>query len=203
MARILLHVCCGPCAIVPIRKMLDAGFDVTGWFYNPNVQPLREYLRRREGALQVTAAHGVPLLFPEEESGDEEEYALERWCREALAYPAEQGGRCAYCRETRLLAAARKAKNKGFDAFTSSLLYSRRQNHEGMKQAGEKAAQTCAAPFHYRDFRPFWQEGISASKQLGIYRQQWCGCVFSEEERFAGELQRTISPAIIEASLGI
>ena len=74
---------------------------------------------------------------------------------------------------------ARAARDLGFDAFTSSLLYSRHQDHEGMRAAGERAAETWAVPFLYRDFRPFWQAGIAASKELGIYRQQYCGCVFS------------------------
>jgi predicted adenine nucleotide alpha hydrolase (AANH) superfamily ATPase len=187
--RILLHMCCGPCGISPLRELLKEGHDVTGWFYNPNIHPLAEYLRRREGAMRVAAAHdGIAILFPPE---TEKEYDVTAWCREALAFDAApDASRCAYCRESRFDRAAKEAKKQGFDAFTSSLLYSRRQNHEDMKEAGEKAAAQYGAAFLYRDFRPLWQEGINASKELGIYRQQYCGCVFSEEDRYKRELEK-------------
>ena len=181
--RVLLHVCCGPCAIMPVRELLRAGHEVACWFYNPNIHPLAEYLRRREGALRVAEEHGIPLLFPE----NHPEYDVTTWCNKALNHPE---GRCFYCRVSRFEAVAEAAKRLGFDAFTSSLLYSRRQNHEGMRAAGEAAAALWGVPFLYRDFRPFWQEGITVSKELGIYRQQYCGCVFSEEERYARDLAR-------------
>ena len=188
--RILLHVCCGPCAIMPIHLLQQAGHDLAGWFYNPNIHPLAEYLRRRQGAAQVAASHAIPLFFPEHPPGsarpEAPEYDVTAWCRAALDY---EGGRCPYCRETRFDAVAKAARERGFEAFTSSLLYSRRQDHEGMRKAGEKAAATWGVTFLYQDFRPHWQEGIAASKELGIYRQQYCGCVFSEEERYARDLE--------------
>lgn len=187
--RVLLHFCCGPCAVAPLRALLAEGWGVAGWFYNPNIHPLAEYLRRREGAQQVASLHGAEMLFPAE---DETEYDVTAWCRSALA-PATD--RCAYCRESRFDRAAREAAKRGFDAFTSSLLYSRRQNHEGMKEAGEKAAAKYGVAFLYRDFRPLWQEGINASKELGIYRQQYCGCVFSEEDRYKKQMEKTLAAA--------
>ncbi len=189
--RVLLHVCCGPCAIMPIRELLAEGFALSGWFHNPNVHPLAEYLRRREGAVTVAARHGVPLHFPDPDPGapGKSEYDAAAWCRAALA---GEGGRCLYCRESRFEAVARAARDRGFDAFTSSLLYSRRQDHEGMRAAGERAFALTGVPFLYRDFRPFWQAGIAASKELGIYRQQYCGCVFSEEERHARDLAKAV-----------
>ena len=196
--RVLLHMCCGPCAIMPIRELSAEGFAVEGWFYNPNIHPLAEYLRRRAGAADVAAAHGIPLHFPEpspDRSGGpgvsgRSEYDVTAWCRAALDY---EGGRCLYCRESRFETVARAARDLGFDAFTSSLLYSRRQDHEGMRAAGERASALTGVPFLYRDFRPFWQDGIAASKELGIYRQQYCGCVFSEEERYARDLAKAVS----------
>lgn len=206
--RILLHMCCGPCAVMPVRELLRAGHEVAGWFYNPNIHPLAEYLRRREGAKRAAEIHGIPLLFPDAEldakpdagpdaglsSGPDRqtgftapEYDVESWCRAALAHPQ---GRCFYCRASRFDAAAYTAKALGFDAFTSSLLYSRRQDHQGMREAGEQAAETFDISFLYQDFRPLWQDGIAASKDLGIYRQQYCGCVFSEQERYARDLAK-------------
>lgn len=197
--RILLHMCCGPCAIMPARELLRDGHTVTGWFYNPNIHPLAEYLRRREGAARVAAGimdgYGIDLLFPDLEPGGmtgfaAPEYDVAVWCREALGHPE---GRCVSCRVSRFDAAAAVARNMGFDAFTSSLLYSRHQDHEGMRAAGEAAAARTGTVFFYRDFRPFWQGGIAASKELGIYRQQYCGCVFSEEDRYARDLAKTLS----------
>lgn len=164
-----------------MRDLVAESHEVTGYFFNPNIQPLAEYFRRREGALQTAASHGISVLFPE----DLPEYDVTGWCGKALGCPE---GRCAYCRNIRFEATAKMAKTLGFDAFTSSLLYSRHQNHEGMRAAGETAAVRMEIPFLYRDFRPFWQEGIAASKELGIYRQQYCGCVFSEEERYSRDL---------------
>lgn len=191
--RILLHICCGPCAVMPVRELLRAGHAVTGWFYNPNIHPLAEYLRRREGAKRAAEVHSVPLLFPDAGQGGQTafaapEYDVNAWCRAALTHPE---GRCFYCRASRFDAVARVAKALGFDAFTSSLLYSRRQDHQGMREAGERAAAAFDVSFFYQDFRPFWQDGIAASKDLGIYRQQYCGCVFSEEERYARDLAKT------------
>lgn len=192
--RILLHVCCGPCAIMPIRKLQNAGHDVAGWFYNPNIHPLAEYLRRRQGAAQVAASHGIPLNFPEHAPNapvnGKAEYDVAAWCEAALRH---KGGRCLFCRESRFNAAAGAALALGCDAFTSSLLYSRRQPHESMRAAGEKAAAKHAIPFFYQDFRPFWQEGITVSKEMGIYRQEYCGCVFSEEERHARNLEKALA----------
>ncbi len=178
---IVLHICCGPCAIMPIRRLLDEGFRVAGYFDNPNIHPATEYLRRREGAMNVAAKSGIELFFPE----DTPEYDAQTWCRAALAHPA---GRCAFCRESRFARAAAFAKAKGFAAFSSSLLYSRRQDHEGMIAAAKAAEEATGVSFLYRDFRTDWQEGIAASKEWGIYRQQYCGCLFSEEERYARDL---------------
>jgi Uncharacterized protein conserved in bacteria len=189
--RVLLHICCGPCAIMPLRELQREGFAVTGWFYNPNIHPLEEYLRRRNGACDVAATYGIPLLFPEKKI----EYDVEAWCRNALA---QKGGRCLYCRVSRFDAVAEQAREGDFDAFTSSLLYSRHQNHTGMVEAGERAGHAFGVPFLYRDFRPFWQAGITASKELGIYRQQYCGCVFSEEERYAKSLAKVMEHARLE-----
>ncbi len=182
--HVLLHICCGPCALMPIRRLLDQGHDLTGYFFNPNPHPLTEYLRRREGALAVAARTGITLLFP-----DGPEYDAEAWCRAALTRPA---GRCAHCREIRFSRSAALARTLGFEAFTSSLLYSRRQDHQGMIRAAENAAAASGVTFLYQDFRTDWQEGINRSKEWGIYRQQYCGCLFSEQERYQKDLARLL-----------
>ncbi len=187
--NVLLHICCGPCAIMPIRRLLDEGHTVTGYFYNPNIHPLTEYLRRREGAEQVAARYGIAMRW----AVAPEDYNTLAWLR---MVSAQQDKRCPLCWGQRLERVFAEAKAGGFDAFTSSLLYSRYQQHDYIAQkaadlAGNNAATTPSPIFLYKDFRPDWQEGINISKEWNIYRQQYCGCLFSENERYAKTLTKS------------
>jgi predicted adenine nucleotide alpha hydrolase (AANH) superfamily ATPase len=172
--RVLLHVCCGPCGLYPLASLRSEGIDVTGFFFNHNIHPYQEYLRRRDAALQMAELEEMELLV-------QDEYRMEEFL---AAVAAEPGARCGYCYASRLDAAAAAASKGGFDAFTSSLFYSRYQNHDLMRQKAEAAAEKYGSAFLYRDFRPGWQEGIRRSKELGLYRQQYCGCIYSEKERY-------------------
>lgn len=183
---LLLHVCCGPCAVMPITRLLDEGFAVTAWFMNPNIQPLAEYLRRREAAGQCAEQLGVPIIYADET------WDIVNWLR-AVAGRDTPPARCAYCCESRMQAAFAFARQQGFAWVSSSLLYSRYQPHEVIKAAGEQlAAQEGAPGFAYRDFREDWQEGIDRSKAMELYRQPYCGCVYSEAERYQKKLLRCI-----------
>jgi len=172
--RILLHICCGPCALYPLTALRDEGVEVTGFFFNHNIHPYQEYVRRRDAAQQMADLEGMPLLL-------KDEYRLEEFL---AAVAGEPDKRCGYCYASRLDAVAAAAKEAGFDAFTSSLFYSRYQNHELMRRKAEDAALQHGVLFLYRDFRPGWQEGIKRSKALALYRQQYCGCIYSEKERY-------------------
>lgn len=172
--RILLHICCANCAIYPARILSEAGHALTGLFYNHNIHPYQEYRRRLDAVRDYAAAIQLPLVC----SG---EYALETFLAEVAQDPA---GRCAYCYQSRLQHAAQYAARHGFDAFTSTLLYSRYQNHALIRQCGEELAKLYGIPFLYQDFRSGWHEGIRESKALGLYRQQYCGCIYSEKDRF-------------------
>ena len=183
---LLLHVCCGPCAVMPITRLLDEGFAVTAWFMNPNIQPLAEYLRRREAAGQCAEHLGVPIIYADET------WDITNWLR-AVAGRDTPPARCAYCCESRMQAAFAFARQHGFALVSISLLYSRYQPHEVIKAAGEQlAAQQGAPGFAYRDFRADWQEGIDRSKAMELYRQPYCGCVYSEAERYQKKLLRCI-----------
>lgn len=172
--RILLHTCCGPCALFPLRTLRTAGHDVTGFFYNHNIHPYQEYLKRRDAALQMAELESLPLIM-------HDEYALEEFLTNVAAQPDK---RCSYCYASRLRATAEIAAAEGFDAFTVSLLYSRYQRHEEIKELGEQIGKELGVEFYYHDFRPGWQEGIRLSKEFGLYRQQYCGCIYSEKERY-------------------
>ncbi len=101
--------------------------------------------------------------------------------------------RCFFCYYNRLKKTAQKAKEKGFDYFTTTLLYSIYQNHELLKSLGEEFAQKYEVRFLYQDFRKYWKQGIEMSKEREMYRQAYCGCLYSEKERYEKRHKRLIS----------
>lgn len=172
--NILMHICCGNCAIFPLEELRAQNHRVEGYFFNHNIHPYQEYCRRREAVEQFAAAAALPVTW-------HDDYALEEFLAQVAAAPRE---RCGYCYRSRLEKSARVAAERGFDAFTTSLLYSRYQQHERIRELGEELAGRYGIAFHYADFRRGWQQGIAASKALGLYRQQYCGCIYSEKERY-------------------
>lgn len=180
MSRVLLHVCCGPCSITPAQALMDEGHEVTGLFLNPNIHPLTEYVRRRDGALEVADRLGFKLIVRDAE------YDPGAWLRR-VAF--REDNRCFLCYSLRLERAFNVAKNGGFDLVTSTLLYSKMQKHEVIAGLGRDLGAAPGNPgFLYRDFRRGWKQGIETSTAWGIYRQQYCGCLYSEYERFHKEL---------------
>jgi hypothetical protein len=172
--KLLLHICCGPCSLYPLRTLRNAGHDVTGFFYNHNIHPYQEYTLRMNAVREMADLEALPLLM-------RDEYALEDFLSNVAHSPDT---RCSYCYRSRLRATAEIAAKHGFGAFSASLLYSRYQRHEIIRELGEQAGREYGVAFYYEDFRPGWQEGIRISKELGLYRQQYCGCIYSEKERY-------------------
>ena len=173
-------MCCGPCSITTIQTLQAEGYDVTGFFYNPNIHPLQEYVRRREGAREVAEKLGIRVIFKDNE------YEPQKWFRD-VCYREEN--RCFHCYAIRLERAFSIAKRGNFNFVSTTLLYSRKQNHEMIHQLGKDLAGAGATQFLYADFRTGWNEGIETSKEWGIYRQQYCGCLYSENERFSKEIR--------------
>jgi predicted adenine nucleotide alpha hydrolase (AANH) superfamily ATPase len=178
-ARVLLHICCGPCALAPVLRLKEAGWLVTGLFYNPNIQPAAEYLRRRDALAEAASRLEIEVLY-----GD---YDPIPHLRRSLADPEN---RCAPCTDERLARTAVTARTLGCDAFSTTLLYSRYQDHEGIKAQGEARSAALGLPFLYEDFRVLWDEGVALSREWGLYRQPYCGCVLSELDRYAKKLAR-------------
>lgn len=172
--NILLHICCAPCALFPLQQLRIRGATVTGFFFNHNIHPYQEYRRRLDTVLDYARLTGLDVIC-------RDEYRLEEFLAAVAADPTK---RCDYCYASRLEAAARAAAERGFTAYSSSLLYSRYQQHERIRALGEQFGERYGITFHYEDFRSGWQEGIRASKDLGLYRQQYCGCIYSEMERY-------------------
>jgi predicted adenine nucleotide alpha hydrolase (AANH) superfamily ATPase len=173
--NILFHLCCANCAIYPVRVLREKNLSVTGFFFNNNIHPYQEFRRRLDTVKEY--AHRVEL-----DVQINEDYMLESFLQQVAANPAK---RCDYCYLSRLEETARKAAELGFDAFSSSLLYSRYQQHDRIREFGENLAAKYEISFFYEDFRQGWQEGIQMSKSMGLYRQQYCGCIYSEMDRYS------------------
>jgi len=173
--KILLHICCANCGIHPFEQIREKGHEVVGYFFNPNIHPYQEYQKRLEALKQYSEKAGLEVVY-------RDEYLLEEFLRNVSQKPEE---RCQYCYSVRLEATAREAKGKGFDQFSTTLLQSTHQNHQLIKETGERIAKEVGIPFYYEDFRQGWRRGVEVSRAMGLYRQQYCGCVYSEKERFA------------------
>lgn len=194
--NILLHVCCGPCSLMCVQTLREEGFEVTGYFANPNIHPVSEYLQRRETMQEVATKMNLPMLW-----GDDA-YDLPGWLNVVHTMGIAEnkdGARCRYCYESRLALCAVTAAEHGFKAFSTSLLYSKYQRHDDIRNIGEMVAANpvqygisldVAPTFVYRDFRPLWQAGVDLSKEWGLYRQKYCACIFSEAERYAKKLAK-------------
>ncbi len=180
--RILLHACCGPCTIYPLKILRAKGYDVTAYFYNPNIHPFREFERRIEAMEQVAQHFNLPVIW-------DGEYGLYKWL-DNIGKDFNNPKRCQKCYSLRIENTAKLASQEGFDAFTSTLLYSKYQDHEGICNKSRDAAQRYNVDFFYYDFRKGWKEGIEESIAMGIYRQPYCGCIFSEYERYIKRAKR-------------
>lgn len=172
--NILLHICCAPCAIYPVQEMRAGGLQVTGFFFNHNIHPYQEFQKRLGTVQKYASLVELKVIL-------RDEYRLEEFLANVASSPID---RCLYCYASRLEATAAEAARLGFDAFTTSLLYSRYQKHDIIRETGERFAGLYGIPFYYEDFRRGWQEGIAISKRMELYRQQYCGCIYSEKERY-------------------
>jgi predicted adenine nucleotide alpha hydrolase (AANH) superfamily ATPase len=172
--KLLLHTCCGPCSIYPLSVLNTMQIEVMGYFYRSNIHPFQECLRR-ENTLRVYAQSiGLKVIY-------QKNYAIETFLQ-SIAFREKQ--RCSYCYHARLTAAAKVGKKGKFDAFSSTLLYSKFQNHDLIREIGHAVGKEQGISFYYHDFRDGWKEGIERSKQLNMYRQPYCGCIFSEKDRY-------------------
>ncbi len=181
--NLFLHICCGPCLLYPLKILKEREIDVTGFFYNPNIHPFLEF-EKRVGALEhIAKLRDLKIIW------DPAGYGLEQW----LSYINGNTGtkeRCPFCYEMRLERSAKEAASRGFDYFSTTLLYSKYQRHQLIREIGEEKASRYGIKFYYEDFRQGWKEGIEEAVSLGIYRQPYCGCIFSEAERYHKRMKR-------------
>ena len=174
--KTLLHICCGPCATACVKYLLEQGHEVKGCFYNPNVHPYTEHEKRLEAARRCAEAQRFELV-------GEPKYLLQEFLR-AVAF--READRCTICYRMRLEYVAHIAKRGRFDAFTSTLLISPHQKHDLARSIGESVAKEVGVGFFYHDFRDLWRESRALSNEFDLYHQQYCGCIYSEFERYGG-----------------
>ena len=175
--KVLLHICCANCAIYPIKSMKEDGHEVMGFFYRHNIHPYTECLRRQEALDAYAEKIDLKVIY-------QEGYDLEGFIQNVAFRESE---RCNYCYHDRLRSTALIAKRGKFNSFSSTLLYSKHQNHELIRSIGESIGKAVGVPFLYHDYREGWKEGIECSKQMELYRQHYCGCIYSEKERYFKE----------------
>ncbi len=174
MSKVLLHICCGPCATYPVPVLREKGYQVTGFFCNPNIHPFTEYTNRKASLQKFAEISDLSVIY--ENDYDPASYFQNVSFRES--------NRCFYCYTMRLEQTARYARKGKFDYFTTTLLVSKYQKHEMIIGAAEAMAAKYEVPFLYFDFREGFRETGVRAKEMELYRQQYCGCLFSEFERY-------------------
>ncbi|MDI6795772.1 MAG: epoxyqueuosine reductase QueH [Desulfatibacillaceae bacterium] len=176
--KILVHTCCGPCSVYPVPRLLNVGHEVICYFHRANIHPWAECQRREETLLAWAKAQNLVVIV-------QPGYKVEDFFQKAAF---REQDRCIACYHERLYAAASLARRAKADAFTTTLLYSKFQKHELIAQIGNAVGRQAGVEFYYEDFRLGWKQGIEESKQLKMYRQQYCGCLYSEKERYKSEI---------------
>lgn len=155
-----------------------------GLYYNPNIHPYSEYEKRQITLRRFAADTGLDVVFPAE-------YPMEDFLR-GVAF--REKDRCAFCYYQRLSYAANFARENTFGSFSTTLLYSKLQKHDLIREIGQELSVKYGIDFYYEDFRVGWKEGVEASKASGMYRQQYCGCIYSEKERYYRSAVKTSRP---------
>ncbi len=172
----LLHVCCANCLSDVAGALGGEGVELVLLFANPNIHPLVEFRKRRKSVRLLAGRLGLALK--------EEPYGLHEFLEAIGASRRREDGRCRACYAMRLGKAATRARELGAEAFTTTLLVSRQQDREAIVEAGERAALEQGVRFESTDLRELHGKDEARPRDLKLYRQGYCGCVFSEEERF-------------------
>ncbi|CUU46618.1 epoxyqueuosine reductase QueH [Clostridium beijerinckii] len=181
---LLLHSCCAPCSSY-VLEYLSQYFKITIFFYNPNIYPMEEYTRRvaeQKGLISEMKVKNE-IRFIEGKYDTESFYKLTKGLKEEK----EGGVRCFNCYELRLNEAAIMAKEKGYDYFTTTLSISPHKNSAKLNEIGKKLSEKYDVKYLYSDFKKKegYKRSIELSKQYKLYRQDYCGCVFSKNERMS------------------
>ena len=179
--KLLMHTCCAPCSVYCIDSLRKEGIEPVSYWFNPNIHPFMEYKARRDTLIEYSKMINLELIV-------DENYGLVEFCKNTVD---NLSNRCKeYCYKVRLEQTAKYAKENGYDAFTTTLLVSPYQNHEALKEVSSEMAQKYGVEFVYRDFRPGFREGQNKARELGLYMQKYCGCIWSEQDRYSKNIQK-------------
>lgn len=180
---ILLHVCCGPCLLYPAKVLEGEGTEFTCYFFNPNIHPYREFKKRLDSFRELAEARRYPVVI-------DPDYGLRAFLRTVVFHEEK---RCSSCYAMRLEKTARMAREGGYTAFSTTLLYSTYQNHALIRARAAEASAAHQLPFFYDDFRVGWQQGIDEARNSSLYLQKYCGCIYSEQERYDNRLKKKLN----------
>ena len=173
--KLLMHTCCAPCSIMCIETLRQEGIEPVLYWYNPNIHPMKEYKMRKNTLVEYAKMINAKLIV-------ENEYGLRKFIEGIFP---DFNNRCGFCYKIRFEQTAKFAAENGFEAFTSTLFVSPYQNHDLLIKTAKEAAEKYGVQFLYRDFRPYFKEGQDKARELELYMQKYCGCVFSEEDRYS------------------
>lgn len=175
--KFLLHICCGPC-VIAILKELQEQFDLTAYYYNPNIHPPEEYDKRKAEVVKVCIDLKIPLV--------EGKYNPEAWFAWAEEYKAEpEGGeRCQKCFAMRLQQTAKYASQNDFDYFSTTLTSGRNKKADIINPLGVEIGKNYGIKFYEEDWKKQGRQELSQKlcKEKDVYRQHYCGCIYSREE---------------------
>lgn len=174
MKKVLLHVCCAHCAAYSIEHWKREGYGVSAFWYNPNIHPYYEHKYRLESMEKLAKEIDLPLITSEG-------YDMPEYFRRVAG---KEQQRCQICFDLRLGVTADIARENGFDAFSSTLLISPHQQHETLLETGNRIAEDTQIEFLYADLRKRYSDSRHITKPMDLYRQQYCGCIYSEWERY-------------------
>lgn len=172
--ELLLHTCCGPCAIYATEHLIRDGFSPIMYYHNPNIHPYQEWTRRRDSLKKLAEVKKLPLLI-------DEDYQMPEFLRRVAFHEEE---RCGFCYEMRLSGTSQKALESGVQWFSSTLLISPYQNRELLCRIGKETAEKYGLRFYDADLRPGFRRSQLEAKEMGLYRQGYCGCIYSERDRY-------------------
>jgi len=172
--KVLLHACCGPCSIYCVEKLREEKMDVDIYWFNPNIHPYMEYKTRKETLEEYCNMINIKSII-------EDNYGLTEFCKNTIN---DIKNRCNYCYRVRVEQTAKYAKENGYDCFTTTLFVSPYQKKDILKRICEEMAGKYKIEFLYRDFEVGFREGQSKAREIGLYMQKYCGCIYSEEERY-------------------
>lgn len=173
--EVFMHSCCAPCSISCIEMLKEEGYVPVLFWYNPNIHPYTEYKLRLDALWEYSLDIGVELII-------KDEYGIKEFIEKSIS---DLENRCVnICYRLRLEETAKRALELGYTKFTTTLLVSPYQDTEKIIEIGNEIANNYGLEFIVLDFKSRFKEGREKARELGIYMQKYCGCIFSEAERY-------------------